>query len=66
MSRAFANGTEWDCWSASWCNRCAHEDTCPLLDQVLIHNEVPEQWVPDEPGSLWKPYICTEFEQAAR
>lgn len=62
MSRAFANGAEWDCWSVNWCQRCEREPTCTLLDNVLLYNELPVEWVPDQPGSLHRPYICTQFQ----
>lgn len=60
---AFANGTEWDAWSAHWCDApCVHEATCPLLAAVFLHDITPTEWVVDVPGSLAFSYRCTEFQ----
>lgn len=58
----FSNGTEFDCWSENWCQRCRHLDACPLLDVAFIEEKTPAQWQDWEPGSLGNQYTCTEFE----
>lgn len=66
---AFSNGTEWDCWSANWCNRCVHDQNideggCILILQALLDHGTPEEWVPDQPNSLGNQYICTKFQRS--
>lgn len=60
----FSNGTEWDAWSAGWCNWCADEVTCPLLDMVFINGQTPEEWRPGNEGALGPTrYFCTVYRQ---
>lgn len=62
---AFANGSEWDAWSASWCQRCQHYDTCPIIFVAMFQESTPAEWVDDQPGTLFRPYTCTEFTGVA-
>ncbi len=59
MTAPFSNSTEWDAWSALWCDRCRRDDSdagCPLVLEALC-GEVPEQWRPD-PEQRWR---CLSF-----
>ena len=63
---AFSNGTEWDCWSDRWCDRCRNDQTdegC-LLVLVAMLGQTPAEWVEDVPMSLGSQYRCTKFEAA--
>lgn len=57
----FSNGFEWDHWSAHWCERCVHNDTCPLIEVALM-NLTPAEWLEIDRLSLPNRYACTEFE----
>lgn len=71
---AFANSTEWECWSANWCDRCLREAPfragiapigCPLI-VVALQERIPAEWLDgprDEHGrySLGDQYHCIEF-----
>lgn len=64
---AFSNGTEWDCWSSEWCERCVHEPDCPLITIAFCEDRTPAEWVEqghDEKGlrGLHDPYGCLEFK----
>jgi hypothetical protein len=56
---AFPNGTSWDIWSYSWCQRCANDvnEDCPLILAGFMHYH-PKEWVETGPQR----YECTEFE----
>jgi len=45
---AFSNSTEFEMWSARWCDRCGKDDGesvfCPILNVALLGDLVPEQW----------------------
>lgn len=73
MSRpepAFSNGTEWEIWSANWCDRCLVEAPfrnglkgatgCPLI--VTAMSEVPAEWFTPEPGTSSDRYRCLNFK----
>ena len=70
---AFSNGTEWECWSANWCDRCTREapfrngissQGCPLI-LIAMSERIPAEWF-EQP---WSPdghppldrYHCMEF-----
>lgn len=56
---AFANGFEWESWSAIWCLECSHEPTCPLL-VVMLQERIPAAWEDRNPGALNR-YVCHEY-----
>jgi hypothetical protein len=66
---AFANGTEWDLWSANWCQTCLVDAPyrngisqwgCKLIDAPLATGEIPDEWVTvDRPDG---PYTCTSYK----
>lgn len=58
----FANGFEFDCWSAIWCEECVHYEDCPLM-LVILHEKTPAAWDDIAPGALNR-YHCAEFEKA--
>ncbi len=58
---AFSNGTEWECWSANWCERCVYEETCPLVELALFTDETPAEWRFQE-HNLGRKYVCTKFQ----
>lgn len=58
---AFANGTEFECWSAIWCDECAREPTCPLLEIAICEQVTPAAWEDARPGYLNR-YHCHEFQ----
>jgi hypothetical protein len=65
----FANGTEWDAWSANWCRRCDHERGafCPVLGAALTHpDRTPNAWIDNRRASLGDQYICQEFAPRTR
>lgn len=63
---AFANGTEWDNWSANWCGTCIHdrlgkgdENTeCPLILDMMM-GETPKQII--RKGWDYSKTICTSW-----
>jgi len=71
---AFANGTEWECWSANWCDKCTRDAPfrngiaavgCPLI-LVALQERIPAEWMEqprDDRGrySLTDQYHCIEF-----
>jgi hypothetical protein len=72
--KAFSNGTEWEIWSARWCDRCVNNDEetekwCPIINVALIEPLTPAEWT----TTMWKPQnsdveieiidACTEFEE---
>jgi hypothetical protein len=61
--RAFANGTEYECWSDIWCAECVQEPTCPLLYIAMFNQVTPAAWEDVRPGYLNR-YHCGEFERA--
>jgi hypothetical protein len=51
---AFSNSTEWEYWSASWCDECINEpedeneaavNGCPLISVGFL-GKTPKEWVP--------------------
>jgi hypothetical protein len=69
---AFSNGTEWECWSANWCDRCTREapfrngisnQGCPLI-LVSLSDRIPAEWM-EQPWNGEHPplerYHCIEF-----
>jgi hypothetical protein len=73
---AFSNGTEWECWSAGWCDRCARdapfrngisERGCPLILIAVADELIPAEWMEPEPSPSGRPYLgpkaytCIEF-----
>ena len=65
---AFSNGTEWEIWSASWCDRCLREAPfrngmsqtgCPLI-LVSLQALIPAEWM-DQPDGSPDRYRCIEF-----
>lgn len=59
---AFANGFEFDSWSAIWCEECALVDDCPLLEVALLEHLVPAAWEDRNPGALNR-YVCHEYRK---
>ena len=63
---AFSNGTEWECWSSRWCNRCIHDEWrtgkfCPLVNVAMLGDKTPLEWMNERPLSLYERYTCIEF-----
>lgn len=63
---AFSNGTEWEIWSANWCERCAHdkparrgkpENGCPLILAVML-GKTPIEFLATSGVDRW---ACIEF-----
>lgn len=67
---AFSNSTEFEVWSYNWCERCTKDEKggaaegvyCPILDTVLLQNEVPPQWSPGTDDYRDR-YHCSEFQE---
>lgn len=59
----FANGFEADAWMSTWCNRCLHQHTCPLVD-VALWGVTPQPWTETHPNGLADRYECSEWVQA--
>lgn len=58
---AFSNGTEWEMWSANYCDRCWHDrkQDCELIALGFAHLEVP-QWVYTD--RFWPAHVhCIKF-----
>jgi hypothetical protein len=55
----FANGTEWDNWSANWCSSCIHDakGDCPIILQMFMGEE-PKQILK---GRDYTTTICTKW-----
>ena len=53
----FANGFEAEHWTAAWCERCAHQDTCPLPGVAAL-GRTPAAWSQIDPGALAGRYRC--------
>lgn len=63
VTRPFSNGFEWDAWSAGWCNRCIHEESCTILDEVFIQETQPEEWIEGDRWALGPArYTCTAYK----
>ena len=67
MTAYFSNGSEWDAWSAAWCETCIHdaagpEDGCPIILQLLLGE--PTEHVGRGPD--WSPQTvawCSQYEK---
>lgn len=71
---AFSNGTEWECWSANWCDRCLRDapfrngissQGCPLLLVAMTGERIPGEWMEQEWVAGHPPldrYSCIEFK----
>lgn len=66
---AFSNSTEWDIWSANWCDRCTKDADfqagkselgCDLILIAMCGDEIPAAWMDTEPGCHDR-YRCIEF-----
>lgn len=64
---AFSNGTIGYNWMHNWCGCCLKDapfrdmgkgSGCPIILNVLIDNEVPPEWIPQE---RLQDYHCIEF-----
>lgn len=58
----FSNSTEWDIWSARWCNQCIHDvsEACPLV-LAAVCGRTPKEWTRTEVSD----YTCSEFQRVA-
>lgn len=64
---AFSNGTEWEMWSANWCERCIHDSPklvdqgkgCPLI-MLGMTGFIPAEWM-EQPGDSPDRYHCIQF-----
>jgi hypothetical protein len=66
---AFSNGTEWEMWSANWCDRCEVDEParereefdkgCPLILQIMT-GETPAEFFAQPAGSGDR-YHCINF-----
>ena len=74
--KAFSNGTEWEIWSARWCDRCRNNDEetekwCPIITVALVSDKTPREWTPrlveweagGKSGSYEVVDTCTEFDE---
>jgi hypothetical protein len=66
---AFSNGTEFEAWQGTHCERCLNDlpyrqgnpgDGCVLL-LVALDGRTPAEWAEDKPGYLGQQYRCTYF-----
>lgn len=63
----FANGYEWENWSANWCRKCIHDtadfdqpdEGCPIILQMML-GETPREII-RKPGSDYTKTICTKW-----
>jgi hypothetical protein len=56
----FSNGTDFEYWSYSWCDRCVHDEEsqskyCPILTALVLDEGIPTEIGDDK--------ICSEFEE---
>jgi hypothetical protein len=67
-SIAFSNGTAGYGWMHNWCDRCQRDAIfrntgrgpgCPIIANVLCTNEVPPEWIEQDP--ILQDYHCIEF-----
>jgi hypothetical protein len=71
---AFSNGTEWECWSANWCDRCLRDapfrngissQGCALILLAMVGERTPGEWL-EQPWLDGRPplerYHCIEFK----
>lgn len=60
---AFSNGTEWEMWSANWCQRCKNDKTgeCPIIMTALL-GMTPVEWL-EQPADQYpsNAYHCIQF-----
>ena len=66
---AFSNGTEWEIWSANWCDVCKvdepareredFENGCPLILDILT-GSVPAEFM-EQPPESGDRYHCINF-----
>ncbi len=58
---AFSNSTEFEIWSARWCDCCVKDDGesvfCPILNEALLGETTPFQWA----RTGLSDYTCSEF-----
>lgn len=57
----FSNGFEGESWMSLWCQDCAHQKFCPLLDVAFL-GRTPAPWTLREPGGLNR-YTCEEHQE---
>lgn len=65
----FSNSTEWESWSAHWCDRCKvdaparvrgdYANGCPLI-LIALGGKTPVEWF-EQPGITLDRYHCVEF-----
>jgi hypothetical protein len=67
---AFSNGSEWEIWSANWCQKCVHEKAlregrdslgCPLVAVAMCHGRTPIEWLTPDSTEGPDDYHCIEF-----
>jgi hypothetical protein len=60
----FGSMSHFEHWAASWCGRCVHEDSCPIVDAALLKTGWrPAEWIPITGDG--EPFTCTELEAEA-
>lgn len=69
---AFSNGTEWECWSAHWCQTCTKDSMglppgppevfCEIVTTAIIGQETPTEWTENDLRGLGYRYTCSEYE----
>ena len=67
--QAFSNSTEWEMWSANWCDVCKVDEAardrgqydkgCPLILQALS-GFIPAEWM-EQSGIRYDQYHCINF-----
>lgn len=66
----FSNSSQWEVWSAKWCNRCVHDrparqgddaNGCPLILIALVGKRPAEWLTGTEQEELYADYACAEF-----
>jgi hypothetical protein len=59
-SAVFSNGTEYEIWSANWCDQCTVGIECPIAALALLAEKTPTEWMWQPAGSPDR-YHCIEF-----
>lgn len=68
MSELFSNGTEFMVWHETNCQRCSNEDTCPLLNEIMMDQVSAEAAarLQLDPQSSRPPAYCPEMDRPQR
>ena len=70
---AFSNGTEFEIWCQSWCNKCVNDEAarrgnfengCEIYGQAMMGEEEIPEWSEDPEATGWPRVICSAFAPA--